>query len=186
MTERYNQAKAAYVEVKRLYDGRRDDALAKYRAELQASGQATEENQELGMEETRMVSRTPPNFVYEEAPPDNPPMPTYPTQYWDQITKDIERSLWKQIEHDIPLREKKRDELHRLICAVICTVRDDENKPLHYFQGYHDIASVLLLACGEEIAFSILKRLSTSYLRCVVISFTHEREETVVLTLLSS
>jgi|AntAceMinimDraft_11_1070367.scaffolds.fasta_scaffold460199_1 hypothetical protein len=33
------------------------------------------------------------------------------------------------------------------------------------FQGYHDIASVLLMTCGEELATAMLERLALFHLR---------------------
>lgn len=36
---------------------------------------------------------------------------------------------------------------------------------MHYYQGLHDVASVLLLVAGEPAAFDMLCRLSTGHLR---------------------
>lgn len=171
MTE-HNDAKTAWVAVKRAYDQRKEQALAQYKLEQEHQVDDTASETTIGPEDDEQArptivspsSATPPTFIFSEPSPDTPPVPNYPTSYWDQISKDIERSLWKQIV-DNDERNLKRIQLHRLICAVICTVRDDENRPLHYFQGYHDIASVLLLACGEQLAFSLLKQLSKTYLR---------------------
>lgn len=104
----------------------------------------------------------PPAFT--EPAPIAPAHPEYPTNYWDQITKDVDRSLWKQCPDEAD-RNEKRAMLHRMISAVLIKVKDDEGKQLHYFQGYHDLAGVCLLTCGEQIGYSVLKRLSTTFLR---------------------
>lgn len=36
---------------------------------------------------------------------------------------------------------------------------------MHYYQGLHDVASVLLLVAGERPAFTLLCRLATGHLR---------------------
>jgi hypothetical protein len=58
---------------------------------------------------------------------------------WDQVQKDVERSLWR-FTQDPDLRQAQRVELSRLINAVLV-----RNPSLHYFQGFHDVASVFLL-----------------------------------------
>ena len=78
------------------------------------------------------------------------------------VTADIERSLWKFTtgwkEED---RRKERDLLRRIIDATV----EGNVRGVHYYQGMHDIASVLLFVCGEGIAHSILDRLSHCHLR---------------------
>ena len=44
-----------------------------------------------------------------------------------------------------------------VVCAHASTV--------HYYQGLHDIASVLLLVCGEAAAYALLERLALGHLR---------------------
>ena len=40
------------------------------------------------------------------------------------------------------------------------------HRELHYYQGYHDVATVLLMCSGDtKVAFGMLQRLSQSYLR---------------------
>src|SRR5262245_19064962 len=36
---------------------------------------------------------------------------------------------------------------------------------LHYIQGYHDICSVFLLVCGDDMAFRLVERLSLLHIR---------------------
>jgi len=77
---------------------------------------------------------------------------------WEQIKRDVDRSLWQVVTNDTE-RLTKRMELNRIINAVLC-----QERSLHYYQGYHDIAAVFLLTCGERIAYALLRRLSVSYI----------------------
>ena len=36
---------------------------------------------------------------------------------------------------------------------------------LHYYQGFGDICSVLLLVCGEKIAFNMARKLAITHLK---------------------
>jgi hypothetical protein len=60
-----------------------------------------------------------------------------------------------------------RTRLDHLINAVL-----DNHPDLHYFQGFHDIASVIMLVCGVEdgLAYAILERISVTYIRFVCFS----------------
>jgi hypothetical protein len=56
-------------------------------------------------------------------------------------------------------RSYKRQQLSKLVNS--CLLHDSE---LHYYQGFHDIATVFLLECGEKIALPCLYRLSHYHL----------------------
>lgn len=81
----------------------------------------------------------------------------------DQIERDIERSLYHfDVNKTIrkAFRSVKRDELSRIINAVIC-----RNPHLNYYQGFHDICSVLLLVGGEQLGFHLTERVALFYVR---------------------
>jgi hypothetical protein len=167
----HNRAKDlanAFEEQRRQYSVTKRDYYARKEAAQEAAKERERKllEESISESETSETSQADVNEVvpFTEQPPEAPIAPNFPTTYWDQVTKDVDRSLWKQVPEEVE-RLVARDKLHRMICAVICTTEDAEQKPLHYFQGYHDIASVFLLTCGEELGFSLLRRLSTSYLR---------------------
>ncbi|RLN96523.1 hypothetical protein BBJ28_00018295, partial [Nothophytophthora sp. Chile5] len=81
-----------------------------------------------------------------------------------QVEKDVERSLWH---YDVVLgikesdRRAKRRALTRIITGVLQT-----NAELYYFQGYHDIVSVFLLALEDpQRALRAMQHVSESYHR---------------------
>ncbi|GBF99171.1 hypothetical protein Rsub_11616 [Raphidocelis subcapitata] len=75
---------------------------------------------------------------------------------------DVARSLWAFMPGaSDEERAAKRAELARLLNAVVVHHGGD----VHYYQGLHDVASVLLLVAGERAAFAILCRLTTGPLR---------------------
>lgn len=78
------------------------------------------------------------------------------------VSRDVERSLWTWISDPAP-RSIWRTHLLHLINAVL----NKHAGVLHYYQGYHDIASAVLLSCGVEdgLAFVILEKLSLHHLR---------------------
>eukprot|EP01132_Coremiostelium_polycephalum_P007750 gene7750-9534_t len=85
----------------------------------------------------------------------------------DQVAKDVERSMWRFTKGNTRLIQQKRPELTRIINAILSI-----HPKLHYFQGYHDIASVLLLVTDESLAFAMLERLSLNHIRdCMLPSF---------------
>lgn len=150
-----------FLNARRDWEGRKHASKAAHEAFSQKQSD-WDSFDDAGDRKEDSTEQAPPPFT--EAAPVAPAAPTYPTHYWDQITKDVDRSLWKQCP-DEAVRNSNREKLHRMICAVLILVKDDEGKELHYFQGYHDLAAVCLLTCGEEIGYSVLKRLSKSYLR---------------------
>lgn len=79
----------------------------------------------------------------------------------DQVAKDIDRSLWRFTIGQAYLRRTKRQQLSRIVNAIL-----SRNPELHYYQGYHDIASIFLLVAGtEEAAYAMLDRLSKNHIR---------------------
>uniref|UniRef100_A0A6B2LBQ4 Rab-GAP TBC domain-containing protein n=1 Tax=Arcella intermedia TaxID=1963864 RepID=A0A6B2LBQ4_9EUKA len=78
---------------------------------------------------------------------------------WDQVERDIERSLFKLIE---PAQlQPKRKELSVLLHNIFVN-----NPDFNYYQGYHDIASVLLILFGSpESAYGPLETLSRHHIR---------------------
>eukprot|EP00803_Ostreobium_quekettii_P011044 evm.model.scf_763.6 EVM.evm.TU.scf_763.6 scf_763:49464-53228(+) len=78
------------------------------------------------------------------------------------LRADIARSLWSfTVGWSDEARQEKREALMRLLNAVVNHSAGD----VRYYQGLHDIASVLLLTVGERLAFPILCRLATCHLR---------------------
>lgn len=162
----WTEAHRAYLVTLRAWEGRKHASKAAHE-EFEKQRTSWDSFDDAG--DRADESTAPPAFT--EPAPIAPASPQYPTHYWDQITKDVDRSLWKQCPDETD-RNSKRAMLHRMISAVLIMVKDDEGKPLHYFQGYHDLAGVCLLTCGEQIGYSVLKRLSTTYLRYVIL-FEH-------------
>lgn len=78
---------------------------------------------------------------------------------FEQIQKDVERSMYKFNHSNELERDYKRQQLFRIINNIIL----DNN--LHYFQGFHDICEVFLLICGESLSFKLLQHLIHSHLR---------------------
>lgn len=75
---------------------------------------------------------------------------------------DVARSLWSFMPGaDAEERQERREALARLLNAVVV----HHGGQVHYYQGLHDVASVLLLVAGERAAFAILCRLATGPLR---------------------
>ncbi|KAH3767643.1 threonine dehydrogenase [Pelomyxa schiedti] len=76
----------------------------------------------------------------------------------DQIQKDVDRALWNPAIHKS--RTTKVVELSSMLNTILTKHQD-----LHYFQGYHDIATVFLLVCGPKLGMALLETLSTTKLR---------------------
>ena len=72
---------------------------------------------------------------------------------------DVARSLWSI--SDEGLRARKRLQLQRLLNAVV----GRHPGTVFYYQGLHDVASVLLLTLGEQAAFGVLEQLCLRQLR---------------------
>ena len=104
----------------------------------------------------------------------------YRHKYFDQIEKDIARSLC-HFEGNRGWKEHKRSDA-RLALARLMHTLFSLHSDLHYVQGFHDIASVFLMVCnepldasdpfgtrsnarGEELAFMLTERLALLHLR---------------------
>ena len=78
------------------------------------------------------------------------------------VQVDVERSLWGLTPGwDHGRREARREGLRRVINATVVEGRG----AVHYYQGLHDVASVLLLNCGEFPSFAMLRQLVRHQLR---------------------
>ena len=58
-------------------------------------------------------------------------------------------------------REIKREALRGVLTGVVCKHAGE----VFYYQGLHDIASVLLFTAGEKAAFAMLSRMAVCHLR---------------------
>ncbi len=77
------------------------------------------------------------------------------------VDVDVARSLWPYThEWSDEARQVKRDQLHRILTAAVCS-----SDGVYYYQGLHDIASVLLFILGEHMAFLCLRRMVQVQLR---------------------
>lgn len=162
MAEDFQRVHSKYLADRRAWESRKAEAkkaIDDFNAQADDWDALDEHGDRIEKEKTEE-----PPAPFTEREPVAPESPDFPTSYWDQISKDVDRSLWRQVSEEGE-RNRRRSQLHRMICAVLTQVRDDEGRELHYFQGYHDIAAVCLLTCDETIGYAILKRLSKTYLR---------------------
>ena len=58
--------------------------------------------------------------------------------------------------------DERREALHRVLTASVVRGRP---QGVHYYQGMHDVAAVLLLVADEPGAYRMLTHLSTCHLR---------------------
>ena len=65
-----------------------------------------------------------------------------------QVQLDIARALWSQSEKKCWNEEKLALMRRRLSNIILATI--SQNRFLHYYQGYHDVCSVLLLVMADE------------------------------------
>nr|KMM70523.1 GTPase-activating protein gyp10 [Coccidioides posadasii RMSCC 3488] len=84
----------------------------------------------------------------------------------DQVKLDVNRAFvhYPNCQTDKQL-ETKKDELFNLIISVL-----KRNPMLCYFQGYHDIAQVLLLVLGPQDSFPAIERVSLFRIRDYMLS----------------
>jgi hypothetical protein len=76
----------------------------------------------------------------------------------DQVEKDVQRSMFL-VERDV--RERQRSRLRGLVNRVL-----DAHPELSYYQGFHDVASTILLVCKKTmLARCVLDRVATGPLR---------------------
>lgn len=71
-----------------------------------------------------------------------------------QVLRDVNRSFGYMNSEQAKLR--KRKELEEVLMTVLV-----RNKDLHYYQGFHDIASTILTFTRESLAVRILEELAT-------------------------
>ncbi|XP_017106060.1 TBC1 domain family member 20 isoform X2 [Drosophila bipectinata] len=78
---------------------------------------------------------------------------------YNQVVLDVNRSL-KRFPPGIPYEQRiaLQDQLTVLILRVI-----KKYPNLRYYQGYHDVAVTFLLVAGEEVAYAIMDKLSTTH-----------------------
>ncbi len=76
------------------------------------------------------------------------------------VACDVERSLWCIQDEDE--RATKRAELMRILNGVVAK---HAHSGCCYYQGLHDVASVLLLVAGESAAGAMLEQLALNHLR---------------------
>jgi TBC1 domain family member 20 len=86
-------------------------------------------------------------------------LPPHPEE--EQVQLDVDRSfVFYPANLDAEKRMFLQEELRDLI---LCVLR--RNSHLSYYQGYHDVAQVVLLVFGSEEGAEILEMLSLAYLR---------------------
>ncbi|GAX81941.1 hypothetical protein CEUSTIGMA_g9369.t1 [Chlamydomonas eustigma] len=84
------------------------------------------------------------------------------------VEVDVERSLWSFTEGmSDERRSELRQELSRVLNATVGRYAGfDTGVQVHYYQGLHDVASVLMMELGSEIgAFQLLSQLVVLHLR---------------------
>lgn len=99
------------------------------------------------------------NKVEPELRPGWADLPHHPEE--EQVQQDVDRSFVFYPENLDP--EKRLILQQDLRDLIVCVLR--RNPTLSYFQGYHDVAQVILLIFGSEQASEILEMLSLLYLR---------------------
>lgn len=83
----------------------------------------------------------------------------------EQVARDVNRCAWRFANsdcHSQKMISKKKDQMSSIVNAVLAAHPEE----LHYYQGYHDIASVLVLVLDQEwLAFSVLEHLSLHHIK---------------------
>lgn len=79
---------------------------------------------------------------------------------------DIKRSLHsfdccKQYSDEF--KEAKQAELQEIVDAVIVKIGDKNGKVPNYYQGFHDVSSVMLLVLRKNLAFYALDVVARTY-----------------------
>ena len=75
---------------------------------------------------------------------------------WDEVEKDVARSLWWWSTNETDAKQK-----HQALRRVLLHTLRRGNGRWHYFQGLHELASVLMLVLGERDAVNMLEILAT-------------------------
>ncbi len=94
-------------------------------------------------------------------------MQPYPRRSWvrfaqSQASSDRSEALARRAGWPEAERDERREALHRVLTAATVHGAD---AGVHYYQGMHDVASVLLFVAGERPAYRMLCHLSTCHLR---------------------
>ncbi|GAB5030083.1 tbc domain-containing protein [Nannochloropsis oceanica] len=84
-------------------------------------------------------------------------------QWSDQIGRDVARSLWHY--HMPHAKKRKRGSRRRLLAKMINALMS-KHPTLHYYQGFHDVLSVLVLVMTEDddLCFAVAERVALYYL----------------------
>eukprot|EP00039_Didymoeca_costata_P008999 m.119441 g.119441 ORF g.119441 m.119441 type:complete len:385 (-) comp14317_c0_seq1:131-1285(-) len=83
-----------------------------------------------------------------------------------QVSMDVNRSFFRfpqmglSPENEIKNRTRLREQLQAIVNAVLAN-----NPDLHYYQGFHEVCAVIMLATDSKLALGIMARLSTCHLR---------------------
>ncbi|XP_076359051.1 TBC1 domain family member 20-like [Tachypleus tridentatus] len=112
--------------------------------------------------------------VYETSPhPECKVIETH--HYYNQVVLDVNHSLKR---FPLSTGEKQRmtmqDQLVLLIMQILV-----KHPELHYYQGYHDICVTFLIVLGEEIAFNVVEKLSTTHL-CIFMDKTMKQTSDIL------
>ena len=80
--------------------------------------------------------------------------PSYKHPDYEQVEKDVKRS-YGDLGSDPELQKHKREQLKRVIMSIL-----ERHKDLHFYQGFHYIAMVVLKFAREPLAMLFLERLA--------------------------
>eukprot|EP01028_Stygiella_incarcerata_P012793 TRINITY_DN80464_c0_g1_i1.p1 TRINITY_DN80464_c0_g1~~TRINITY_DN80464_c0_g1_i1.p1 ORF type:complete len:528 (-),score=156.66 TRINITY_DN80464_c0_g1_i1:11-1450(-) len=78
---------------------------------------------------------------------------------WEQVGKDVDRSLF------FIMDPQERMYWRGILGSVIHQVLSKHSETINYYQGYHDISTVILIVVGSRRFLRFLERMSLSYLR---------------------
>eukprot|EP00753_Platysulcus_tardus_P022722 PLAT9938.1.p1 GENE.PLAT9938.1~~PLAT9938.1.p1 ORF type:complete len:356 (+),score=152.34 PLAT9938.1:338-1405(+) len=102
-----------------------------------------------------------------------------------QIRMDIARSLW-HFDIDKAMPTARRTVRRRVLSDMLNALFVSQPE-LHYYQGLHDVCSVLLRVCGGGLAFQLLQRLASGHLRdCMREDFAVVSQQLFLLPVLVS
>ena len=82
----------------------------------------------------------------------------------EQIERDVDRSLWTyQLSH---AKKRKRGNRRRVLADMINAAVVKNEGRLQYYQGYHDVLSVLVLTLTDDdkVCFAVAERVTQSLL----------------------
>jgi len=82
------------------------------------------------------------------------------------IRWDLDRSLWNIETQGKKMTPRRMTQKRQSLSTVIHGVMSAHQGNLHYYQGYHDVISVILLILGEEaVAFAVAEQCSLTFLK---------------------